>query len=239
VIKRIGLLSLSAAAEWSGPASFATAAPAASRPARLALCTPLHGVGEPPPHDGVVLEWFHDREHLARFEEWLDGPAGRAASGPLDALVDPGCSAVLVVDEVVARGAGWLEERWRRGGSAFKHMALARRGLGLTPEEFTRRWGAHAGRVGGAGAATPIPEEVRGRAYVQDHPVPRAGAEWAYDAVNEVWFDDLAGLRRRVDWFRRRQDAVRSDPLFSESWMLAVREDVVSVSAGPASVTGG
>jgi len=75
-----------------------------------------------------------------------------------------------------------------------------------------------------------IPDEVRGRAYVQNHPDP--AGERPYDAVNEVWFDDLAALRARVEWFRAHLSGpADSGPaeadLIRQSWFIAVREHVV------------
>ena len=77
-------------------------------------------------------------------------------------------------------------------------MALARRASALTATEFSERWRSHAGHLGpklrSAGVTSDssapqllvIPADVRGLAYIQNHPLPRAGGEWAYDAVNEV-----------------------------------------------------
>jgi hypothetical protein len=139
--------------------------------------------------------------------EWFDEP------------VDGGD---VVATQHVVRGADWLEERWRTGGDRFKHMAFARRAEGLTPAEFARRWRSHAGSAGGV----PIPEAARGRAYAQNHPLARTVGEWPYDAVNEVWFDELDGLRRRVAWFAENHDP-GGDELFGPSVFLAVRETVV------------
>jgi hypothetical protein len=44
-----------------------------------------------------------------------------------------------------------------------------------------------------------------------------------FDAVNEVYFDDLAGLRQRVGWFAANPVA---DPLFGSSRFVCVRETV-------------
>lgn len=143
------------------------------------------------PLDGggvITLEWFPDGSRL---------PAGE-----------------VVAEEAVIRGADWLERRWRDSGPAYKHMAIAVRADGLTREEFSRRWRSHAGSAGGS----VIPDEARGRAYVQNH-VLRGEC----DAVNEVYFDDLAGLRTRAEWF----EGIRFDAdLFSESRLICVREVV-------------
>jgi hypothetical protein len=106
-------------------------------------------------------------------------------------------------------------------------MALAERAAGLTAAEFSRAWRSRAGQVRRAGAerVTAIPAEVRGLAYVQNHPDP--AGERAYDAVNEVWFDDLAGLRARVEWFRVHLSGPAEADLIRQSWFIAVREHVV------------
>jgi hypothetical protein len=121
-------------------------------------------------------------------------------------------------------------------------MAIAVRADGLTPAEFSARWRDHAGRVRrpGAASASVIPESARGRAYVQNHPCPRTTGEWAYDALNEVYFDDEEGLRARIDWFRENLSGQADGDLFGRSWFIAAREEVVpSVPCGsPASTVG-
>ena len=52
----------------------------------------------------------------------------------------------------------------------------------------------------------------------------------AYDAVNEVYFDDLDGLRRRVGWFRDNRVGAAADDLFGATWFLAVREQVITTT---------
>ena len=159
---------------------------------RAVLCQTLPELSPGAPVAAVLIEWFEDGTAFA----------------PDDAAV--------IAREQVMRGAAWLDARWREGGPKLKHMAFARRADGLTQAEFAERWRAHAGTVG----SITIPDDVRGQAYVQNHPVP---GEWAYDAVTEVWFDDVEGLRKRVEFFR---DAPR-DELFGEHWFLAVREELV------------
>jgi hypothetical protein len=102
-------------------------------------------------------------------------------------------------------------------------MAVARRAPGLTPAEFSARWQRRAGRVG----ATPIPEVARGCAYAQNHPLPRPGGDWRYDAVNEVWFDDEDALRTRIAWLDEAVGRGDDDDLVGEASFLAVREDVL------------
>jgi hypothetical protein len=145
----------------------------------------------------ITLEWFTDERHLTLFKDRL--------------AAIPGHGLVAVAEEAVLRGADWLERRWRDGGDRYKHMAVAMRAAGLTREEFSRRWRGHAG-VG-------IPGDIREQAYVQNHP------RWGpYDAVNEVYFDDIAGLRARAEWF----EGVKADPeLFAESRLISVKEVVI------------
>jgi hypothetical protein len=133
----------------------------------------------------------------------------------------PPAEGEILAEQHVVRGAGWLEARWRDGGPRYKHMAFARRAEGLTAAEFATRWRSHAGTVGGV----PIPDEAKGCAYAQDHPLPRV-REWPFDAVNEVWFDSLDAVRRRVEWFAQNHDP-GGDALFGPSRFLVVRETVV------------
>lgn len=132
-----------------------------------------------------------------------------------------GSRRLVVTREHILRGEQWLARRWRDGGGKLKHMALATRAAGLTQAEFSRRWRSHAGTA----RTAVIPGEARGLAYVQNHPVP---GDWPYDAVNEVYFDDLDGLRARVEWFRANVPDPADGVLFGRSWLIAVREDIVS-----------
>jgi len=227
VIKRIRLISHTVAddrraAAWRAAAAAALSGPPDIRPVRAATCTALPDVLPDPRFDAIGLEWFADAAHLARFASWLASPRGAAVSEALSGG-EPGAGPVIVAREHTLRGADWLERRWREGGARLKHMAIARRAASLTAAEFSDRWRSRAGRVG----AVPIPEEARGRAYVQNHPLPDAGAGWAYDAVNEVYFDDLDGLRGRIAWFAEHFDGVGEDDLVGESWFVAVREEAL------------
>jgi hypothetical protein len=132
----------------------------------------------------------------------------------------PGDGSVTVpVEEVVVRGADALAARWAGGGERFKMMSFGRRNPALTRAAFAERWRAEAGRLGG----DRIPDEVRGLAYVQDHPV---GDDPPLDAINEVWFDRLDDLRRRAEWFAARP--VPADLMSpAECWTAYLREVVV------------
>jgi hypothetical protein len=199
---------------WRDATAAALDAPVDARPIRIVASTVLPTDGEETPrHLGVVEEWFADEAHLQRFEGWKEGG-------------DDG--AVVVADPVVLRGAEWLERRWLDPTPRFKHMALAARAPGLTPTEFSSRWRDHAGRARSVSGTAVIPEDVKGLAYVQDHPLVGDGAS-AYDAVNEVYFDDVDALRRRIDWFRDNEIGRMPDDLFGVTTFLVVREEILAV----------
>jgi hypothetical protein len=204
-------------AGWRDAIEVAVEVPSEARLVRVAASTVLSsGDDEPPLHLGVIEEWFADEAHLRRFDA-LNDAGDDSAEG-----------AVVVADPVVLRGAEWLERRWLDPAPRFKHMALAARAPGLTPTEFSARWRDHAGRARGATGTTTIPDDVKGLAYVQDHPLVGDGGD-AYDAVNEVYFDDVDALQRRVDWFRDNEIGQTPDELFGATSFLVVREEIQAV----------
>ncbi len=172
------------------------------------------------PYSIMAAQWFEDEEQLGRDRVELTD------------------ATTVVATPEVRRGAGWLEARWRDGGPRYKHVAVARRAEGLSLEEFGERWRSHAGSVG----SPPIPDAARGQAYVQNHPVDPgmfrsssgtvrvvnelSGGGWAYDAVTEVWFDELDDLRRRVEWMDGALAAGPGD-LFGAHHLFAVREELL------------
>lgn len=196
--------------------SASATAPVEARPLRIVLCpTMIELTGAEPRHDAVGIDWFSDPDHLRRFEAWTLDP-------------DPVDNVVVVAREHALRGAQWLHTRWHDRGPKFKHMAVAQRADGLTPAEFLDRWRNHAGSVQRPGAApVRIPDTARGQAYLQNHPIPRTTGEWPYDAVNEVYFDTVDDLRSRIEWFERNLPSDQSDDLFGDSWLIAVREEIV------------
>jgi len=234
----------------------AALAPEPARPARLTISAAVPEVDADQAYDGVALEWFTDDDHLRRFEAWLSTRDGQAVPRLLGAAADLQASPVVVSDERVVRGADWLETRWRQGGPKLKQLAIAKRADGLTLAQFLDLWRSRAGKLG----AAPIPEEFRGLAYVQNHPRPTAGTggtggrppgewpggapdtmaglaigcdprDWDYDAVNEVYFDDVAGLVARIAYFARELTGTAESDLISENWFLAVRQEPVAPSA--------
>ncbi len=107
----------------------ATSAPDDARPARVTVCTALPGLGDgEPAHDVIGFEWFTDVADAERFEGWLEAEDAR--------IRKPGT--VLVADELVLRGANWLEQRWRDGGERLKHMAIALRCARPHPDRVLR-----------------------------------------------------------------------------------------------------
>jgi hypothetical protein len=216
------------AESWRDVVSGRAEAPRPVRPRRIAVNLALVDRAPGPKHSGVSVEWFDDRSHLERFEEW-NATIATASARQAGTVVDPAANPVVLVSEVVLRGAEWLDERWRQGGTKLKHMAVARRAAHLTPAVFSQRWQERAGRVVRAGetGATAIPDEARGLAYVQNHPLHRAEGEWAYDAINEVYFDDEAGLRRRVRWFAENLGGAGEDDLVGDRSFLSASEEVL------------
>lgn len=217
-------------AAWPQAVAAAAQVPPDVRPSRIAVCLTLPDLsGLDRRHDGIGIEWFADAGHLQRFTEWLGTSDGQRLQRQADRVADRDASPVIVADESVLRGAGWLERRWRGGGTKLKHMAVAVRASGLTPAEFSRAWRSRAGQIRRPGAAevTVIPNDARGHAYVQNHPCPRTDGEWAYDAVNEVYFDDLASLRTRITWFRENLSGQAEADLVRQSWFIAAQEEVV------------
>ena len=211
MIKRIWLLK----AASTGGLAAEVSAPGPARPVRATIAPVLRELTPDAPYDAIGLAWFRDREHLALFDDRWDSRTNDDVT--------------LAATEQVKRGADWLTGHWDRHDVAFKHMAFARRAAGLSREQFSERWSAHAGRVG----TTVIPEPVKGMAYVQNHPLVTArDGEPAYDAVNEVYFTDLDGLAARVRWFADSASdpapgGVEAD-LFQENWFLAVREELLA-----------
>jgi hypothetical protein len=215
------------ATAWPLAVAVVAEAPADARPSRIAVCTTLPELFPDPKHDGIAFECFADDRHLARFESWLETGDGQSSLRAFDEVVDRSASPVVVAEECVVRGADWLEQRWRDGGAKLKHMAIALRSADLSAAEFSDRWRNHAGQLGRSGSAVVIPDDARGLAYVQDHPLPRPTGDWAYDALNEVWFEDLENLQTRIEWFRENLLDQGDDDLVRQSWFIAAREDVV------------
>ena len=197
--------------------------PPAGRPVRAALAGPVDLPGLPPARFAAIdLQWFADAGEALANEAWLDAADPELCVG--SSLVGTDSWQVLA-DEVVLRGQDYLVARWREGGDRYKAMHFGRRNPALTLEEFSARWRSHAGRLGDE----DIPGDVRGVAYIQDHPVPLARHEWPLDAINEVYVERADDLVRRAAWFAARQEAALrtgAEGFMSptETWSLFVRE---------------
>jgi hypothetical protein len=206
-------------AAWRDGFSLSVDAPADTRPLRAAMSTVMADVTPVPKHDGIGLLWFADGDHQARYESWL---STSGAAQRLHRAIEADQSPVVVADEHVMRGAEWLDQRWRDGGSKLKHMAIARRAKDLTLREFFELWQSRAGKIG----TVVIPDEARGLAYVQNRP-QLGEIDWAYDALNEVYFDDLDGLQARITYFQETMRDESEADLVSEGWFVAAQEEML------------
>jgi hypothetical protein len=190
--------------------------PVPGQPWRVALGLPL-ALDDlpPPPFAAVDVQWFPDLDAALANDAWL-----AAADPDLHAG-----SCHVVAEEVVVRGRDYLDGRWATGGERYKMLSFGKRDRHLDLEQFSARWRGEAGRLG----TDAIPDEVRGLAYAQNHPLPRAGHEWPFDAVAEVWFERLDDLERRRAWFAARLGAAGPSPTAgfmspAETWSMFVRE---------------
>jgi hypothetical protein len=206
---------------WRDAVAGVASAPEPARPARLTVSVAVREVAADQKYDGVALEWFTDEEHLLRYETWLAAADGQEQERLLGEAIDLAASPVVVSDERVVRGADWLDQRWQDAAPKLKQLAIAKRAARLTLPQFLDLWRSRAGKIGSA----PIPEAFRGLAYVQNHPRAMAGRDWAYDAVNEVYFDDAESLLARIEYFERELNDRGEDDLISANWFLAVREE--------------
>ena len=183
--------------------------PAALRPLRAVVCSALQA-----DTDGVSIEWFANVDALQRYRSW-----------EREHDLQPS-AAEVIAQEVVLRGAEWLAQRWKTLDPKFKHMALARRAPGLTAAEFSERWRNRPGQIGGGqNQSLAIPEAAKGQAYCQNHPLP--DSQSPYDAINEVYFDQLEDMRPRIEFFRDHPVARLDADLVSEPRFLIVREDPI------------
>lgn len=172
---------------------------------RASIGIPIDDPDLPPsPFAAVSVQWFDDVD------------AALAANDG---------STTVVAEEVVLRGADYLANRWAGGGERLKMMSFGRRNPRWTRQEFSARWRRDAGSVGG----DAIPEDVRGLAYVQNHPLATGDDDPPFDAVNEVWFERLDLLRRRGAYIAAKLATPSPTPAESlmapgAAWSMFVRE---------------
>ncbi len=199
-------------------------------PVRVSVAAPLTEAGfPPPPFAAVDIQWFTDRGAALETDARLTAanPELRIGSSLLG-----GSSCSVVAEEVVMRGEDYIDLRWQTGGDRLKMMSFGKRNPRLTLEEFLERWRGQAGRLGGEA----IPEQARGLAYIQNHPLLLEGHAWPFDAINEVYFDHLEHLRERQAYFAARQEAAlrtEAESFMSptETGSMFVREWPVSAEA--------
>ena len=171
------------------------------RPLRVAVAAPVTAPDFPPPAFAAVdIQWFATADDALANEDWLT-----AADHALRTAEE---SCRVVAEEHVVRGSDDGDQLWDGVGERYLMMSFGKRSPGLTLPQFLDRWRAEAGNLGGSA----IREDVRGRAYVQNHPLVIEGHEWPFDAVNEVHCTQFDDLRRRRDWFAARQDAALRSP---------------------------
>src|SRR5690606_14468735 len=122
------------ASAYAGEAPWRRALDAAgdAAPLRVTESTALPDLEPDPPWTRIGTAWFGDTRHLERFDGCVDS----------DGVVS------LVAEEVVVRGADWLNRRRADGRPRLEHLALARRHPLLTPAAFSERWRSHAGHLG-------------------------------------------------------------------------------------------
>ena len=62
---------------------------------------------------------------------------------------------------------------------------------------------------------------------MQNHPLVTGGRDWAYDAINEVYFDDADSLLARTAYCERELAGGADHDLVRANWFLAVSEDPI------------
>ena len=178
--------------------------------------------GDPAPtYDGVSMFWFDELEaplaratdaEMAQLIRAVIGtrPADAAGSSPAPGAEDMASALVRAVlkddTQLFDRSLGWPMHEKRASVAAreiaivdgeatpemVKAIFIVAKRPGLTLSEFFERWEHHHGALA---AETPGL-----RRYVQNHALPAAyaGERQTHDGWSELWFDDLAALRRAV-----------------------------------------
>ena len=107
-----------------------------------------------------------------------------------------------------------------------KTIAVARRKAGMTHEEFIKYWGEeHA----------PLVKKIWPglRKYVQNHLVIEPGQKYESDGIVEMWYDDLASMKRAMAWVQTeegkpiRDDADKFCDLRGSGGFWVVEEHVI------------
>ena len=195
---------------------------------RVTRCVTLPDVdGGDAQHDAISLEWFADADHLERYHVWLEaGTDGKSRSHRR--ALDPDASPLLVADERVMRGADWLEQRWRAATTRSTHGRRRSEHAGSrrpSSRSSGRAAPARSGRPGATGDRDPRSSRAAWRTCRTTRARGRR-ASGPTTRLNEVYFDDLESLRRRIEWFREHL-LDQEDDLVRENWFIVAREEVV------------
>jgi hypothetical protein len=148
------------------------------------------------PCDGIAVAWFATDEAAARSRPQSrlpvpDPAEGAAAAGPAQPVSS------FRVEERIAAGADWLEQRWAQPDP---EPALALIGFiearpGLTRHQFRDYWWETHRPL----ADRLVPEDLGPLAYVHNYILDDESSPWA--GIGEIYERSLNCARRRGEWF--------------------------------------
>jgi uncharacterized protein (TIGR02118 family) len=79
-----------------------------------------------------------------------------------------------------------------------KLIGLMKRKAGMSQEEFVKYWYEKHAPFG----QRIVPPECLGRGYIQNYSLTfKPGVDAPYDAVGEIYYDDMAHLQRWIKWY--------------------------------------
>jgi|CXWL01.1.fsa_nt_gi uncharacterized protein (TIGR02118 family) len=79
-----------------------------------------------------------------------------------------------------------------------KVISMLKRKEGMSRAEFSKYWFEKHAPFGNEIA----PREALSKRYIQNHALQFPGkGEGPYDAVAELYFEDMAGMQRWIDWY--------------------------------------
>jgi len=209
-----------------------------------------YGGSPRPTHDGASMFWYDDLEALRAPSPLLGDVIGpqddelyewyvrSARYGAPDALT---LRETVMADDrqLFDRSAHWPLHAKRTSVAAMEHVIVdgqttpdmvkaiftAARLPGLSLDEFSQRWRTIHG---------PLAARAPGlRRYVQNHVLPEAYAlhRPTHDGFSELWFDDLAALRKAIaspEWRTLREDG---QTLFVYPMAIVVAREQVLLSS--------
>jgi uncharacterized protein (TIGR02118 family) len=143
---------------------------------------------------------------------WWQSEEAQSLCGVESDLMDPAQTRSGATHERVLKGRDRLfdDAVRREQGGAVKVVAFLKRRPDMSTAECCRYWEqCHAPL-----ALTAVPADVFAYAYVQNHCIVEKGTEPDFDAVAELYFDDLKAVRRWSRWYASDDGAVlRADEL--------------------------